>query len=204
AETVALWTCPSDKIGWTPAGLASGTLLNLGRKRSYTVTSYNANPLGSPQTTVGGGWPPSSLSRTGIGLFRNQANAGNPVLWDDADQSTPFAANTQPRNQMSVRTGMVLASDSTLFMTEAHWDGRSICGRSTATGITVPSAVIQPALRQGATRVTSFEAWHAGTFNYLFTDGHVESLAYNNRVLLGSTNQSDNFAAGAFTINPND
>jgi prepilin-type N-terminal cleavage/methylation domain-containing protein/prepilin-type processing-associated H-X9-DG protein len=203
-ETVKLWTCPADKIGWTAEGLASGTSLNLGRKRSYSVTTYNANSLGNPQTTAGGGWPPTSESRTGIGLFPDTTNPGGATPWDNADPLTTYATDNQPSNQQSVRGGIILQPAGTLMFSEAHWDGRSICGRSTATGITIPSAVIQSSLLQGATRVTSYAAWHGGRFNYLFIDTHMQSLAYDDPILLGANNKSANFAAGAFTINPND
>jgi prepilin-type N-terminal cleavage/methylation domain-containing protein/prepilin-type processing-associated H-X9-DG protein len=203
-ETVKLWTCPADRIGWTAAGLASGTSLNLGRKRSYSVTTYNVNALGNPRTTLGGGWPPSSESLTGIGLFPDTTNPGGATPWDPADPVTVYAVNTQPSNQKSIRGSLILQPAGTLMFSEAHWDGRSIVGRSTATGITIPSAVIQSTLLSGATKVTSYEAWHGGTFNYLFIDGHVEKLKYDAKILLGASNTSPNFAAGAFTINAKD
>jgi len=203
-ETVKLWTCPGDRIGWTPEGLASGTSLNLGRKRSYSVTTYNANALGNPRTTLGGGWPPSTESLTGIGLFPDTTNPGGPTPWDNTDPVSVYQGNDQPSHQPSIRGSLILKPAGTLMFSEVHWDGRSICGRSTATGITIPSAVIQSSLLSGTTKITSYNAWHGGKFNYLFIDGHVEKLPYDAKILLGATNTSANFAAGAFTINPND
>jgi prepilin-type processing-associated H-X9-DG protein len=205
-ETVKLWTCPADRIGWTPEGIASGTSLNLARKRSYSVTTYNSAALGNPRTTDGGGGArPNSESKTGIGLFPDTTIPGGATPWDPADPVTVYPANTQPSNQQSVRGSIILQAAGTLMFSEAHWDGRSVCGRSTATGITIPSAVIQSSLLSGATKVTSYEQWHGGNrFNYLFMDGHVQSLQYFDPILLGSSNKNVNFAAGAFTINAAD
>jgi prepilin-type N-terminal cleavage/methylation domain-containing protein/prepilin-type processing-associated H-X9-DG protein len=201
-ETVKLWTCPADRIGWTAEGLASGTSLNLARKRSYSVTTYTANSLSS---TRGGGWRPSADSFTGIGLFPDTTIPGGATPWDLADPVSVYAMDTQPANQPSVKTSMINQTAGTLMFSEVHWDGRSVCGRSTATGITIPSAVIQSSLLSGSTKVTSYAQWHGGSmFNYLFIDGHVEKLKYDAPILLGSSNKNVNFAAGAFTINATD
>jgi len=150
-------------------------------------------------------WPPSPASQTGVGLrwYDSEAPA---KAWNSSDT---WGAAAEPKRQMGLNASVVRDASGTISLTEI------IRGRpsSIATGGTtvqqgsLDGQVIDSANVHFNTTTTSIEYTdtkdhHNSFVNYLFVDGHSESLPPAKT--LGSTNTSLAKQTGMWTITPKD
>ncbi len=132
--------------------------------------------------------------------------------WNTADA---WGSATNPRRQKAVTEAMVLESSGTILLMESGRGERSPLPLSNSgTGAarrmqqgSLDNQYLTTAADHLITAATdsSFinaNAYHIGRFNYLFVDGHVDSL--NPADTLGRTNTNLSRQTGMWTIRPND
>jgi prepilin-type N-terminal cleavage/methylation domain-containing protein/prepilin-type processing-associated H-X9-DG protein len=166
--------CPSDKIRRAGDSITSYPL-----RRSYSMTSY-----GNVETL----WPPSPTSRRGLGLIWNHDNA-YPVSWDTRDSIT--SPMPMPFSQRAVQVDFVLDPLETIALTEFIND-RNYMGHGNW-GNVIATANVH--MSTGAPALPDF---HNRYINYVFMDGHAESLEPIKT--LGSTNRTLTVLSGGWTI----
>ncbi|MEW6304244.1 MAG: prepilin-type N-terminal cleavage/methylation domain-containing protein [Verrucomicrobiota bacterium] len=191
--------CPTDR---TPGPTwMSATSRN--NHRSYAMPRFRQNTTTAP-------WPPSSVSRTGVGLSWNFGNGNatssdNP--WDTTDPLPPAGnpPNPSPRYQRAVNVQMVMDAPSTILVTERYHVG-NLMGHPDVAVIDTANDHIQNGAQgaQGGTTYSFPKASevHNGMWNYLMVDGHVEYLAP--AATLGRTNAALTVNSGMWTINTQD
>jgi prepilin-type N-terminal cleavage/methylation domain-containing protein/prepilin-type processing-associated H-X9-DG protein len=166
--------CPSDKIRRAGDAISSYPL-----RRSYSMTDY-----GNVETL----WPPSPASRRGLGLIWNHDN-NYPNSWNTKD---PVATGMpMPFNQRAVQVDFVLDPQDTIALTEYIYD-RSYMGHGNW-GNVIATANVH--MGTGAPAIADF---HNKYINYVFLDGHAESLEPIKT--LGSTNRTLTVLSGGWTI----
>ncbi len=178
--------CPSDKLPLE--GFPQGF------RRSYAMPEHNMGQLTiGPQAPSAADWPPNPVNRTGIGLRWDWQDATFNV-WDSRDN----AQSGYPRHQLAVRGGVINAPDATLSLTE-RTHPNNVLGNQNQAGIphAGPNQFLPSA--QSAETAPNF---HNGGFNFLFVDGHVETLAPEKT--LGATNTVLQRQTGYWTINARD
>ncbi|MCD6049725.1 MAG: hypothetical protein K0Q55_1128 [Verrucomicrobia bacterium] len=168
--------CPSDKIRNATDSIASYPL-----RRSYAPTSYGSmeNP---------GEWPPSPAKRKGLGLIWNHDSA-YPISWDPRDSLTP--PMPMPFNQRAILTDYVLEPVETISLTEYIRDNNYM-GHGNW-GNVIPTANVH--MSTGAPNINDF---HNKFINYVFLDGHAESM--DPIKTLGTTNRNLTVLSGGWTI----
>ncbi len=183
--------CPSDKIP-PVTGFTDGL------RRSYSLPEHNMG-----QITIGGrapqakDWPPSQLNQTGIGLYWDyadaSANAWNSAGGDNINNTTTGQAYW-PQNQLSFRSSMIPDAVGTIAVSE-YVSANAIAGRS-------PGGQLINANRHLSDGPVADDQYHNFNINYLFVDGHVETLVPLKT--LGRTNFSLPLQTGMWTVNPAD
>ena len=166
--------CPSDKIRRASDPIASYPL-----RRSYAPPSY-----GNVETL----WPPSPASRRGVGLIWNHDNA-YPISWDTRDSVT--SPMPMPFNQRAVQSAFILEPQDTITLTEYILDNNYMGHGNWGNAI----ATANVHLSTGAPASADF---HNKYINYVFLDGHAESL--DPIKTLGSTNRTLTVLSGGWTI----
>jgi prepilin-type N-terminal cleavage/methylation domain-containing protein/prepilin-type processing-associated H-X9-DG protein len=154
--------CPSDKF---PVYDSTWTVPPTVHRRTYVMPRHNMNA--TPD------WPPSSNSKTGIGLIWNLSVAPGTgtALWNSLDSTT----GTSPQNQLCYREAMIENAVGTIFITERPNNGNH-AGYSA--GVTINNAndhfVASSSTPPHAAQDT--RSYHGGSVNYLFFDGHAQLL----------------------------
>lgn len=195
--------CPSDKLNIKASWAVSANGGKGCSKRSYSMNRHNM------QST---NWPPNSANTTGVGLYWNWAAAGNgnspdattAATWNSAD---PVNGSPQPFNQVSIFSSMLLASSSTITVTERVTnDNIEGCSANVAinnaNGCVDPNMVEPPLGGSQAAADRFSNTYHNGNFNYLMADGHVEFLTPAST--LGRTNSNLNVVTAMWTIRATD
>lgn len=190
-----LFKCPADKhpnqvqIGGN--GLAS-----------YRASmSYNM-PMADYRGQFANEWPLNPASKTGIGVFAVDigVSGGNnrPPGWNPYPATSPANdtwPNTKVSNIPTVRTAMVLSTDETIALTE-QISTNLYFGQGTRRPIFSPTGVGTTDLANSGGRpghftgtsttigagVTDDTLHGKETVNYLFVDGHAETLNYRKTV----------------------
>ncbi|MEW6306868.1 MAG: prepilin-type N-terminal cleavage/methylation domain-containing protein [Verrucomicrobiota bacterium] len=196
------WVCPSDIVAVTnlarianSAGGSNGRATE--RRRSYGMPQHNLGieDLNGLRPATPNDWPPSAINQSGIGLrFDGRTGqTGVPAQRWDANADAR-AVNIPPTHQLNFRSPMIRESDGTLLMIE-RVDPDNSCGR--ADGNTVlPRA---SGHLNGVNNVVRAATFHNNYFNYLFVDGHAETL--DPRATYGRTNSTpSNPMSGMWTI----
>ena len=204
--------CPADKA--RAADDLTGDLTSntwRGVRRSYSMPQNNMGKTATFNfsTTGASDWPPNPGMRTGVGLVIKQLVTATGDLnggswgWRAGTADDTASRLIKIRNQYSVNEAMVKDSQGTFMFTErisassylgndgwaeinnedAHWD----------TGTNTSS-------QMGTTDGSTLHGKE--TYNYLFVDGHAETL--QRRAVLGLTNTSTALQSGAWTVNPQD
>jgi prepilin-type N-terminal cleavage/methylation domain-containing protein/prepilin-type processing-associated H-X9-DG protein len=200
---VKVIVCPQDKTD-VPTWYSSSNK----NKRSYAMPRYIQG--NSAAITVP--WPPSPSAQTGVGLSWNFGNGNatssdNP--WNTSDPvPTAFSGSipqTPPRRQYAVRSAMLQDSSESILITErihvSNMMGHPDVAYIDAANSHIATGTV--AARNGDYTYPNARDYHPnGSWNYLFSDGHVEFLAPN--ATLGSTNVDTSKRTGMWTILPND
>ena len=203
--------CPNDKVKTLDARQGNTWL---GVRRSYAMPQHNGggNPGWNYMTDGSGDWPPNSGARTAVGIVMNQnahqSNAPNYsngayYVWKDDPSRTGYIGDndaTDPnrvRHQYFINSGVPLNHSESFIITEriseanylgsngwaeipssnAHFGGYGPDGQVWNQG-RVDSQVQRPV------------EVHGLQWNFLFLDGHVESM------LTGATLGDENFNRG--------
>jgi prepilin-type processing-associated H-X9-DG protein/prepilin-type N-terminal cleavage/methylation domain-containing protein len=196
-----VFKCPADRLMVT-AGWANTTWYNAAytdvsktSRRSYAISRHS-------MVFTNSFWPPSPTSETGIGTwwdwFSPAGGAANLIQTWNTNEPTTFTTRWAYR-QKAYYAGSIVAPVETLYVTE-HIDDNNILGAVTGGDISNPNGHFTgSALNQGA-------SYHNGNVNYLFLDGHVETLlpaATVSRAVLTPVTSMTN-PRGIWTVNPRD
>jgi len=195
---------PADKI---PAYQATWNYNTDGtpkvQRRSYAMPRHNMGSYnnGSFPANASRDWPPSPANRTGIGLNWNMTSTTDNQNWNTAD-TVVASGNPPPRRQLAVASGIVLDATDVILLTERIGQG-NISGYSAQPWINNPNNWEHfadnwaPAMDRQDTK-----SFHNSLNNYLFLDGHAETL--DPAATLGTTNVNKSYVSGYWTINPKD
>ncbi len=194
--------CPSDKepmfmSGWTYNPTTGA--LNV-QKRSYAMPRHNMASYGTGRAAFGDEWPPSPANRTGMGLNWSDTSP-NFANWNSADPR-PTGGVPEPYRQLAVRGAMVQAPDETILLTERIFNGGT-SGYGNAWISSSDNGQHFPANNPTTIPTVDFKTHHNGMVNYLFLDGHAETIAP--AATLGSTNRTTRtWQTGMWSINAKD
>ncbi|MCD6052089.1 MAG: hypothetical protein K0Q55_3507 [Verrucomicrobia bacterium] len=178
--------CPSDKLPLEG--------FPLGARRSYAMAMHNNGQLTiGPQAPSAADWPPNPVNRTGVGLGWDWQDA-TMNSWDSRDSVN----SGYPRFQKAVRTAIIQKPSETLIITE-RTHPNNVQGNQNQSGI--PHAGPNQFLPSGQDAETA-PNFHNGGFNFLFVDGHAETLLPEKT--LGETNTVLQRQTGYWTINSKD
>jgi prepilin-type N-terminal cleavage/methylation domain-containing protein/prepilin-type processing-associated H-X9-DG protein len=153
-------------------------------------------------------WPPSSDNATGVGLYWI-VEQGQQGTWNASDL---WNNGANPRYQAAVTEGMVLDGSGTIMLTEKArgnivltpnpTTGPNIMQQGSLTHQTVPTANDHLVANVNSVTYTDPRSYHISMIDYLFVDGHAETL--NPNATLGRTNTNLARQSGMWTIRPND
>jgi prepilin-type N-terminal cleavage/methylation domain-containing protein/prepilin-type processing-associated H-X9-DG protein len=205
--------CPSNKL-FNGDGRFPGAL------RSYALPAHSmSNQVPTAQIPHATWfnvpyWPPSSANGSGVGIHWREDHLGTgstPIVWNPID---PWNNNANPRRQTSVTEGMTIETSNTILLTE-HGRGERAALAQTNSGAaarrsqqgSLDHQIINAAnihLIAGLANASYIDpnSYHQGNYNYLFVDGHVETL--NPATTLGRTNTTLSGQSGMWTIRPAD
>lgn len=189
-----LLVCPADTAP-LPVGRENWA------KRSYSMPRHNMGV-----TTIGGvtpkvaDWPPNPANKTGVGIVWDKPNSitngWNFMLNPDGLVGTS-STGRQPRESTGVRTAVIRDPQETISLTERIYQGNTAGDANSGTGNNILYA--NDHLGTAAPGAREF---HNDMFNYLFVDGHVETMP--RAKTLGNTNVSLTIQSGGWTIQAND
>jgi len=205
-----MFKCPADK---NPNQIAVG---GNGLASYRAATSYSM-VMADYRNQFAAEWPLSPASKTGVGIMVIDANVpgSRPPGWTpNGDTATDTWPNTKISNIPSVRTAMVLDGAGTINITEqiatnayfAQGTKRPIFsptggGSSTDLGNSGgrPGHFTGTSTTMGA-GITDVTLHGLETVNYVFIDGHAETLNYRSTVKDGITTNQTKY----WTINAKD
>jgi hypothetical protein len=205
--------CPADKAhAWDDISNAPGANAWRGVRRSYAVPQHNMGQTASFNfNTIGvSDWPPNPSMSTAVGLVLRQ-NAANGAAslnggfygWRFGTSDDTASRLMKIRSQYSVNEAMVQDTQGTFIFTE-RISAASYLGNTGWAEINNEDAHWQTSSetssQMGSTDGTTLHG--KDTYDYLFIDGHAETL--NRRATLGTTNTSTGKQSGAWTVNPRD
>jgi prepilin-type N-terminal cleavage/methylation domain-containing protein/prepilin-type processing-associated H-X9-DG protein len=191
-----VFRCPGDKLPVT-ASWASVTWYNaaytakeqIGR-RSYSIVSHDMVTLAD--------WPPGPSLKQGVGLWYALTTAIiSNSFWNTNDVF--ISGSKWPRNQKAYYATSLQAPAETLYAAEKI-DENNILGAVTGGNITNPNSHLTGA------NVPTAANFQNGMMNYLFMDGHAETLlpgATISRVTQTPATSATN-PKGVWTVNPAD
>ncbi len=208
--------CPADRA---PAlddyNNAEGANAWRGVRRSYSMPQNNMGKTATFNfnTTGAGDWPPNPGMRTAVGLVLRQTEPAvggtglNGGFWGfrgGTPDDLPTASRlSKIRHQYSVNEAMVQDSTGTFTHTER------ISASNYLGSVDWAEIPHENAHYDGGTNTTQFTSNNTGEtlhgkdmYNYLFMDGHAESM--NRRQALGRTNANFDLQSGAWTVNAQD
>lgn len=115
-------------------------------------------------------WPPQSDNNCGVGfVFRR--DTGAKAYWSEADTGIP---NSQtPKHQAAIHMGMMLDQVDTLLLVERHHRNMLQGSLNQQTLHRAADHLIRNTNRQD---YQPWESFHNSKFNYLFADGHADTL----------------------------
>ncbi len=203
-----VFKCPADKHP-NPIAVGGNGLASHRASMSYNMVMADYRAGFTNQ------WPISPASRTGVGIMVIDANGGNrPPGWTPNRSTADTWPNTKISNIPAVNTAMVLASQDTIGYTE-QIDPNLPFGQGTRRPIFSPTGV-GPSTDDGNVNgrpghftgtsattgagVTDDTLHGKETVNYLFVDGHAETLNYRKTVRDNVTTNQTLF----WTIDPKD
>jgi prepilin-type N-terminal cleavage/methylation domain-containing protein/prepilin-type processing-associated H-X9-DG protein len=191
---------PADKI---PSYEATWNYFPDGKprvqRRSYAMPRHNMGSYtnGSVAPDITRDWPPSPVNRTGIGLNWNMTSTTDNKNWNTLDKVVA-SGSAAPRRQLAVASAIVLNPSELILLTERIGQG-NISGYSAQPWINNPNnwehftGNWAPAMPQVDTK-----AFHNSLNNYLFLDGHAETL--DPAATLGMANVNKSIPSGFWTI----
>ena len=200
-----LMKCPSNKLVSSDTRFPDGT-------RSYAMPRNSMDfggaggtaPAFMAQTTSQ--WPPNPGSLTGVGLrWYHGENPGN--AWNSSDK---WDNGTNPQRQTGVNASIIKDPTGTIALTEIirGRNNSAVTGGSTCQQGSLENQTIDTANVHFATTTTSNiqyvdpKAYHNDYIDYLFVDGHAESMLPAKS--LGTTNTALGKQTGMWTIHPKD
>lgn len=160
----------------------------------HTMDNATAGWMADPKLN----WPPATDNTCGVGFVYRSDTAGVKIYWNYEDMAEP------PKRQAAVQLGMVLDQVDTLLLVERH-DNRMLQGSlDRQTLHRSADHLIRAAARPD---FQPWEQFHNSKVNFLFVDGHAETLDHEavlgNGGLPGGPNAGNpNWArqSGAWTI----
>lgn len=209
AAPYKVFKCPADKI---PNAVATGG----NGLQSYRARKTYAMPFFDFRGTNSGNYPPSSTSATGVGVVLDlNSSRIVPAGWTPNQPDTKNWANALFNNMPAVRTSMVQSPNDVIAVTE-QVDENNMFGQA-AGRITVwsPAGNNPPSTDDGnvngrpghftgansnVTGVSEDTLHGRELVNYLFVDGHSETLNYRSTVTGGVTTNQTKY----WTIKPTD
>ena len=220
-QTEKALLCPADKVA--PRDHFNGSTWR-GIRRSYSMPQHNSgtNPGFNFNTT--GDWPPNSASKTAVGLMiRQEAGVTGPsttavvngggYVWKN-DPSDPVRGyvgdNDQPnvdlfRKQYFINSGVPLDHSATFVISERISDENYV-GAANWAELPHPNAHFRGFNAEGGVSAAADadrqgmrpQQIHNLLWNYLYLDGHVDSLRPS--ATLGNLNTSTALQSGDWTI----
>jgi prepilin-type N-terminal cleavage/methylation domain-containing protein/prepilin-type processing-associated H-X9-DG protein len=179
--------CPMDKLPNSDTRFPKG-------RRSYAMPRHSMEDR--PNWTFNTyNWPPSSQNVTGVGLWWRADQ--NTKGWNDQDRRGGGSPN--PRFQYAVPEGMVLESSETFIVSEKPRRGAQ---QGSLNEQFMSGANVHLQANSANANYISASAYHNGMINYLFLDGHAETL--RPRATLGKVNGNWTKQTGMWSIKPND
>ena len=193
--------CPSDKLANEDTRFTDSRRSYAMPRNSMALTgqSYVLSPTSQ--------WPPTPASRTGVGL-RWIVEEGIPgtAAWNTFD---PWNNAKEPRRQAAVNAAVARDPGGTILVTEIvrgrndpNSGGGSTCQQGSLDNQTINSANDHLISNTANQNYMNSKVYHNDTINYVFVDGHAETLAPVKT--LGQTNTTLSKQTGAWTLNPND
>lgn len=209
--------CPNDKVGTLDAKQGNTWL---GVRRSYAMAQHNGGRPDANFNYMTDGstdWPPNSGARTATGLIIGQNNhqGGAPnsgwYVWKEDPSRTGYVgddAATDPnrvRHQYFINSGVPLNHSETFIITEriseANYLGSTgwseIPSSNAHFGGYGPDGQVWNQTRAGRQVQRPAEV-HSLQWNFLFLDGHVESMLTG--ATLGDANFNRGDQSGMWTI----
>jgi prepilin-type N-terminal cleavage/methylation domain-containing protein/prepilin-type processing-associated H-X9-DG protein len=185
--------CPSDKIPMSSGWAGSP-------RRSYSTTLFNMQATN---------WPPSPVSNTGMGMFWDYTDFypswATASAWGTVVPALTTLASTgrYDSNHVSnaaVRVSTVQAPTETIWITEqARYE--NLGGSRIYSAIHRADQHVQTADVAGGYPGIPMGSYHNDLINYLFADGHAETLNPSKTIgTLGSLGAPQ----GGWTLNPKD
>ena len=165
AQASKVLQCP------TPKYLPGDTRFPLSR-RNYAMPQHSMDGtatgwLADPKLN----WPPAADNTCGIGfVFRSDGNA-SALYWNQLDNGIPNAQT--PKRQAAMGSSIVLDQVDTLMMVERHHRDMLQGSLNAQTLHRAADHLVRDAARSD---YQPWEAFHNSKFNYLFVDGHAETL----------------------------
>ncbi|HSH95998.1 MAG TPA: hypothetical protein VK968_17765, partial [Roseimicrobium sp.] len=187
--------CPADKVpvnpGWS--GLSASAV-----RKSYAPPRFD--------TTKASNFPVNTTATTGTGLHWSWASwqlvTGRTNGWPVGEPTAgpPYNNNNTAKNLPSVREAMLLDGPGTIMITE--YIDMSTVWASAECNPSMGSANDHIGSAPSGISNTSARLHGPDSFNYLFSDGHVEFLS---RVkTLGKTNVTVSLVTGMWSITSTD
>jgi prepilin-type N-terminal cleavage/methylation domain-containing protein/prepilin-type processing-associated H-X9-DG protein len=159
--------CASDKVANGTTGANAVAL-----RRTYAMVRHNMGqvPIGNQTlTSIANDWPPSSSSKTGLGIRWDYAN-DSINAWIGPNTTAAYRNGTSGK-QFAFRDNMILEPAGTIFATE-HVDKDNIQGNQNQAHMPTSAAAQHIEAGHGITEAS----FHGNRFNYLLFDGHVALL----------------------------
>lgn len=201
-EPQKAFICPADKQDW-PQNANTGNRYG-GNRRSYTMPSHSMDHNHGGR---GAHWPPNPSNPSGVGLFWGNgtetgftpATSQHVSAWntmDGARATTAGDPRIYARRQAAVNEQIIGDATGTIMLTERIANDNLLGAAG--------QAQIDNANAHMNTGHGYSETAHHGmsTYNYLFIDGHAETL--NKNATLGQTNINLGIQSGMWTINSKD
>lgn len=195
--------CPSDKIKtYTASWNQNAAGLEVQRK-SYSLPQHRMGTTtgvfgANPNSNNGAAdWPPNPANVCGLGLNWGQ---GTTIGWNTMDVQAGDAS-LDPWHQAAVRGATITAPLETILITERFYQQNLTTygeGSIRYANNANPANTAAPVMD-----AVDLKAHHNNMLNYLFVDGHAETL--EPVVTLGNTNRTNlGIQTGMWTITPKD
>jgi len=207
--------CPADKArAWDQVVNDDTANAWRGVRRTYVMPQNNMGQTASFNfgTTGASDWPPNPSMSTAVGLVlrQNSANGATGLnggfygwRFGTADDGASASRLIKIRNQYAVNESMLRDAQGTFMFTE-RISALSYLGNNGWAEINNEDAHwhtgTETTSQMGTTDGSTLHG--KDTYDYLFADGHAETL--NRRAVLGTTNTSTALQSGAWTVNPRD
>jgi prepilin-type N-terminal cleavage/methylation domain-containing protein/prepilin-type processing-associated H-X9-DG protein len=191
--------CPSDKLGNNDTRFPDS-------RRSYAMPR-NSMALNNQAFSFNTDhWPPSPASRTGVGLrWHFEEGIPGTAAWNTLD---PWNNGANPKRQSAVYAAAVRDQSGTILLTEMVRGRRDLSAGGTTIqqgspeNNTINTANDHLITNNANNNYQDPKAHHNDYINYIFVDGHAESMLPAKT--LGTTNTTLSRQTGMWTIHPTD